>query len=135
MNPTVSSPIEPTSLHTDPPGPDGLPSLSVHQPPVGSTTTTTLPTSGSSITKPTQSTEPKSSATGPTATGLRQRVNNLGTRLDAATEHPAVQNAKGQAQRQIGQLRETLARSSVIVDLEKRTGVDRVLLVLGGIFT
>lgn len=70
----------------------------------------------------------------PTATGLRQRVNSLGSQLDHATEHPAVQNAKGAAQKQVGQFREVLGRSQTIVDLEKKFNVDRVVLVFGGVF-
>jgi F0F1-type ATP synthase membrane subunit b/b' len=66
------------------------------------------------------------------ATGLRQRVNNLPS-LDEVSHNPTVQNVKGAAGKQVGQLREQLGRSKFIRDLEKRTNIDRVYLVVGGI--
>jgi len=95
----------------------------------------------------------------PDATGIRQRVNNLSAEADQKMKNasstvsqsvnnassqisqgvnnlssqPAVQNAKGAAQKQVGQLREMLGRSPTVVNLEKRFGVDRVALVGGGI--
>ncbi|OCF37580.1 hypothetical protein I317_05004 [Kwoniella heveanensis CBS 569] len=67
------------------------------------------------------------------ATGLRQRVRKLSVQLEGAGDHPAVKNAKGAANNQIAQIREQLGRSQTVRDLEKRTGVDRVVLVFGGI--
>ncbi|WVF70074.1 hypothetical protein IAT40_004861 [Kwoniella sp. CBS 6097] len=67
------------------------------------------------------------------ATGIRQRVRKLSVQLEGAGDHPAVKNAKGAANNQIAQIREQLGRSQTVRDLEKRTGVDRVVLVFGGI--
>jgi hypothetical protein len=68
----------------------------------------------------------------PAVTGLRQRVNALNAQLDQATDHPAVKGIKENAEKQIDQLRDVLGKSDSIKDLEKRTGIDRVLLVVGG---
>ncbi|WVQ97811.1 hypothetical protein IAU59_004926 [Kwoniella sp. CBS 9459] len=67
------------------------------------------------------------------ATGIRQRVRKLSVQLEGAGDHPAVKNAKGAANNQIAQIREQLGRSQTVRDLEKRTGVDRVALVFGGV--
>ncbi|WVQ68982.1 uncharacterized protein L199_007193 [Kwoniella botswanensis] len=67
------------------------------------------------------------------ATGIRQRVRKLSVDLNNAADHPAVKNVKGTANNYIAQLREQLGRSQTVRDLEKRTGVDRVVLVVGGI--
>lgn len=73
----------------------------------------------------------------PTATGIRQRVNHLGSQTQAQLEqiqqHPAVQDVKASAQKQVGQFREVLGRNEVVREAEKRTGVDRVALVVGGV--
>lgn len=73
----------------------------------------------------------------PTVTGLRQRVNSIGSQAkdaaNQAADHPAVKNAKGTAIKQVDQLREVLGRSPLIVHAEQRTGVDRVALAAGGI--
>ncbi|WVR04442.1 hypothetical protein IAU60_001445 [Kwoniella sp. DSM 27419] len=74
-----------------------------------------------------------SNAANQAATGLRQRVSKLGDELNHASDHPAVKNAKGAANSQLAQLRQQLGRSQTVLDLEKRTGVDRVVLVFGGI--
>jgi hypothetical protein len=74
------------------------------------------------------------SADAPAATGIRQRVNNIGSQLDHATEHPAVKNAKDVAGKQVNQFREFLGNFPAVRQLEKRFGVDRVILVVGGIF-
>lgn len=74
----------------------------------------------------------------PTVQGLRTRVNQLGAQATTATQqaadHPVVQNAKQSAEKQVGQFREFLGNFPVVKDLEKRTGVDRVVLVAGGVF-
>ncbi|WWC67684.1 uncharacterized protein I206_101596 [Kwoniella pini CBS 10737] len=67
------------------------------------------------------------------ATGIRQRVRKLSVDLNNAADHPAVKNAKGTANNYIAQFREQLGRSETIRDLEKRTNVDRVVLVVGGV--
>ncbi|WVW78738.1 hypothetical protein I302_100698 [Kwoniella bestiolae CBS 10118] len=67
------------------------------------------------------------------ATGIRQRVRKLSVDLNNAADHPAVKNVKGTANNYIAQLREQLGRSQTVRDLEKRTGVDRVALVVGGV--
>ncbi|KAE8538662.1 hypothetical protein D1P53_005025 [Cryptococcus gattii VGV] len=69
----------------------------------------------------------------PEATGLRQRVNKLSHSVEDAASHPAVQNAKQVAVNQTRGLRERLGRSPTIMKLERRTGIDRVALVGGGI--
>jgi len=74
------------------------------------------------------------SASSPTATGVRQRVNNIGSQLEHATEHPAVKNAKDVAGKQVNQFREFLGNFPAVKELEKRFGVDRVVLVVGGLF-
>lgn len=123
MDPTTtahSSAIHPSSLHSTTAA-DGTPILTTRPPATaGSTTSTT----GTTSTKDTT----------PAATGLRQRVNNLSSQLDSATEHPAVKDAKKGALKQIDQLRQVLGRYSLVVEAEKRTGVDRVALVVGGVF-
>ena len=114
--------IEPTSLQPGKPGNDGIPTLQAGMTPQSSATST-AGLSGHST----------STNTTPAATGVRQRINSLSDQLDAATEHPAVKNVKVTAQKQVGSLRERLGRSPQIVNLEKRTGFDRVVLVVGGI--
>jgi len=121
MNPTTSAHIDPSTLQTFPSGPESIPALSVRPNPSAQTQTTS-------------STSTSTSSSIPTATGLRQRFNKIGNDLDAATDHPAVQNAKGAAAKQIDQLRQALGRVGFVRDLEARTGVDRVVLVLGGAF-
>ena len=73
-------------------------------------------------------------ASSPTATGVRQRVNNIGSQLENATEHPAVKNAKDVAGKQVNQFREFLGNFPAVKELEKRFNVDRVVLVVGGLF-
>ncbi|KAK4688920.1 hypothetical protein P7C73_g1182, partial [Tremellales sp. Uapishka_1] len=72
-----------------------------------------------------------------TATGIRQRVNHLSSQLDETTSQirtsPAYQNAQNAAGKQIQSFREVLGRYPLVVDLEKRTNVDRVILVVGGL--
>jgi hypothetical protein len=72
-------------------------------------------------------------ASSPTATGVRQRVNNIGSQLEHATEHPAVKNAKDVAGKQVNQFREFLGNFPAVKELEKRFNVDRVVLVVGGL--
>ena len=79
------------------------------------------PTAQSSATSSTSTSDPQ-------ATGLRQRVNKIS---EVASDHPAVKNAKGVAATQIDQLRQILGQSSLVRDFEARTGVDRVILVVG----
>lgn len=69
----------------------------------------------------------------PEATGIRQRVNKLSHSVEGAASHPAVRNAKQVAVNQTRGLRERLGRSPTIMKLEKRTGIDRVALVGGGV--
>ncbi|OWZ61015.1 hypothetical protein AYX14_03415 [Cryptococcus neoformans] len=69
----------------------------------------------------------------PEATGIRQRVNKLSHSVEGAASHPAVRNAKQIAANQTRGLRERLGRSPTIMKLEKRTGIDRVALVGGGV--
>jgi hypothetical protein len=80
------------------------------------------------------STSSTNSASSPTATGVRQRVNNIGSQLEHATEHPAVKNAKDVAGKQVNQFREFLGNFPAVKELEKRFNVDRVVLVVGGLF-
>ena len=108
---TMSAHLDPNELTTSATA-DGYPSLTPKVAPAKSTST--------------------SASANPTVTGLRQRVNNLGTQLDQATNHPAVKNAKVAAGQQVEQLRGVLGQSDTVKDLEKRTGVDRILLVIGG---
>ncbi len=122
MDPTTSAHIDPSTLRTSAAGPDGTPELSVR--PAASAQYST----GQS----THSTASSTSSSTPAATGLRQRVNKIGDQLDHASDRPAVKNAKGAAQNQIAQLRQMLGQSSLVRDFEARTGVDRVLLVVGG---
>lgn len=145
MDPSTSAHsahIDPAALHVGT-GPDGAATLNVAPSTVtssvhatsSSTPSASVPSgSATSTSKPSTTGSTTSSSTTPAATGLRQRVNSLGTQLDHAAEHPAVQNAKGAAQKQVGQLREVLGRSQTIRDLEKKTNVDRVVLVFGGVF-
>ncbi|WWC59185.1 uncharacterized protein I303_101734 [Kwoniella dejecticola CBS 10117] len=67
------------------------------------------------------------------ATGIRQRVRKLSVDLNHAADHPAVKNVKGTANNYIARFREQLGRSPTVADLERRTGVDRVILVVGGV--
>jgi hypothetical protein len=152
-----ASHIDPNTLHTSSTGPDGIPTLSAHpvvpqsnNPFTGSTdgsidSSHTLKPSSVAADPPAavisdlHNKEAKqhssdSSSAAPAATGLRQRVNTLGHSLDKAQDHPAVQNVKGTAQKQVGQLREYLGRSETVRNLEKRLNVDRVVLVAGGVF-
>lgn len=69
----------------------------------------------------------------PEATGIRQRVNKLSHSVEDAASHPAVQNAKQVAVNQTRGLRERLGKSPTIMKLERRTGIDRVALVGGGV--
>lgn len=111
MDPTTSSHLDSATLNHQPGAVGDVPSLNV------------------------QSTaDIKAKNTEPTATGLRQRVNNLGSQLDQATDHPAVKNAKDVAGKQVNQFREFLGNFPAVRNLEKRFGVDRVVLVVGGIF-
>jgi hypothetical protein len=68
------------------------------------------------------------------ATGIRQRLNSLGSSVEGAADHPAVQNVKVEAEKQVQGLRQRLGQYPMVVQAEKKTGVDRVLLVIGGIF-
>lgn len=115
MDPTTSSHLDSATLNHQPATAAGdVPSLKVQS---------------------TADIKSKSSSTdGPAATGLRQRVNNLGSQLDQATDHPAVKNAKDVAGKQVSQFREFLGNFPAVRDLEKRFGVDRVALVVGGVF-
>jgi len=122
MDPTTAGHLDANTLsHTPASDPSGIPSLNVkssaeikaQQERTGSSTSTT---------------------TDPAATGLRQRVNKLGAQLDHASEHPAVKNAKEAAGKQVGQFREFLGNFPVVKDIETRTGVDRLILVVGGLF-
>ena len=126
------------------PNTTGTAASPVHPPQSGSTSTSASKPSTGTQSTGAQSTGARStdshstsahstSTDGPTATGLRQRVNSLSHQLDHAAEHPVVQNAKGTAQKQIAQLREQLGRSQTIRDLEKRFNIDRVYLVVGGV--
>ncbi|WWD22053.1 hypothetical protein CI109_106541 [Kwoniella shandongensis] len=67
------------------------------------------------------------------ASGIRQRVRRLSVELDKAGQHPAVQNAKGVANKNVAHFREYLGRSQVVRDIEARTNVDRVVLVAGSV--
>ncbi|ORX34372.1 TB2/DP1, HVA22 family-domain-containing protein [Kockovaella imperatae] len=119
----INAHLEPTSLHQEPAtGTGGIPSLHAGVTPQTGASTT----SGGAGAK-------SSSRSTPTATGVRQRVHALGDQLDAATDHPAVKNVKVTAQKQVSKLREVLGRSPPLVNLERSTGVDRVILVVGGI--
>lgn len=147
----TAAPINPDSLTTSTAA-DGTPALSVaptsslsnpklgnalDDTSAGATTGAAKPSYGLDSKTPasTGSTPGKTTAhdSSPTVTGLRQRVNSIGAQIDQATDHPAVKNAKGQALKQVDQVRDVLGRSPLIVDLEKRTGVDRVVLVAGGV--
>ena len=131
MNPTTSAYIDPNSLTTAPgTNLEGAPELTV-QP--TSSSTSGYSTSASTGGIPSSTGQSGSSAT-PTATGVRQRVNKAGAQLDAATDHPAVKNAKGVVGNQIEQLRELLGRSVVVRNIEARTKVDRVILAVCGLF-
>lgn len=90
-------------------------------------------TTGTTSTTSSKPTGTSASSDTPLATGLRQRVNNLGTQLEHAQDHPAVQNVKGTAQKQVGQFREFLGRSKTVRSLEQRFNVDRVVLVTGAV--
>ncbi|WWC87230.1 uncharacterized protein L201_002118 [Kwoniella dendrophila CBS 6074] len=68
-----------------------------------------------------------------TATGIRQRVKRLSVDLNNAADHPAIQNAKKTTNNYIQQFRDQLGRSQTVRDLEQRTGIDRVALVVGGV--
>lgn len=59
---------------------------------------------------------------------------NVSAQLEHVAEHPAVQNAKQAAIKQTDSFREVLGRYPIIVNAEKQTGVDRVALVVGGVF-
>jgi hypothetical protein len=123
MDPTTSSHLDSATLNHQPGVAGDVPSLNIQTPAeikIQANTSSTTPSS--------------SSTTQPTATGLRQRVNNLGSQLDQATEHPAVKNAKEVAGAQVNQFREFLGNFPAVRDLEKRFGVDRVALVVGGVF-
>jgi hypothetical protein len=90
------------------------------------------PTNSANSANPLKSTN--STVDSPTATGVRQRVNNIGSQLEHATEHPAVKNAKDVAGKQVNQFREFLGNFPAVKELEKRFNVDRVVLVVGGLF-
>lgn len=64
-------------------------------------------------------------------TGLRHRANSLNAQLNQVDELPAVQSAKDAAQKQAGSLRKTLGRSPTVLEFEKKTGLDRLFLVVG----
>jgi len=121
LDPTTDTHIHPASLSTSSAA-DGTPTLSVN--------------ADSSAVHPASTTASKFSATNlePITTGLRQRVNKLSTQVDQATNHPAVKNAKTAAWKQIAGLSDMLGKNQIVLDLEKRTGIDRVLLVVGGAF-
>jgi len=122
MDTSTSAHIDPSTLTTSSTGPDSIPSLTPRQAPQYQTTSGQY---GSST--PSTTTDPN-----PTATGIRQRVNKIGNQLDNASDHPAVKQARGQAAKQVDQLRQTLGQFGVVRDLEARTGVDRVILAVGG---
>ena len=107
--------------------------LSGSQPSSGTKTTTSASTES---TTPAASTKGASASPSDTisaaATGLRQRMNTLSKSLDQASDHPSVKQFKGAAQTQTQRLREALGSNELVIDAEKRTGVDRVVLVLGG---
>lgn len=123
MDPTTSSHLDSATLNHQPGAVGDVPSLNIQTP------------ADIKAKADTNTTTTSSSTTGqPTATGLRQRVNNLGSQLDHATEHPAVKNAKDVAGAQVNQFREFLGNFPAVRQLEKRFGVDRVALVVGGVF-
>jgi hypothetical protein len=114
MDPTTSSHLDSATLNHQPGAVGDVPSLNVQ-----STSEIKAKTAQSDA---------------PAATGIRQRVNNIGSQLDHATEHPAVKNAKDVAGKQVNQFREFLGNFPAVKELEKRFGVDRVVLVVGGLF-
>lgn len=116
MDPTTSSHLDSATLNHQPGAVGDIPSLNVQ------------PTSD--IKAKTASAQSET----PTATGIRQRVNNIGADLGHATEHPAVKNAKDVAGKQVNQFREFLGNFPAVKNLEKRFNVDRVVLVVGGLF-
>lgn len=127
MDPTTSSHLDSATLNHQPGAVGDVPSLGVQSSSeikAKSTLPSTTAGTGTSTT----------AQDGPNATGLRQRVNNLGSQLDHATEHPAVKNVKDVAGKQVNQFREFLGNFPAVRNLEKRFGVDRVALVVGGIF-
>lgn len=124
MDPTTSSHLDSATLNHQPGAVGDVPSLNVQS------TADIKAKANASTTTPTST----STSQSPTATGLRQRVNNLGSQLDQATEHPAVKNAKDVAGAQVNQFREFLGNFPAVRNLEKRFGVDRVVLVVGGVF-
>ena len=129
MDPTTSAHIDPSMLTTTASGPDSMPGLTVQ--PDSSYASSTGRTSSGQFTSTAQPSSSSSTSTfDPQATGLRQRVNKMSA---TASEHPAVKNAKGVAATQIDQLRQILGQSSLVRDFEARTGVDRVILVVGGV--
>lgn len=139
MDPTTGAHIDPSTLTTAPSGADNMPGLTVR--PTGAQAASGQTTSGQMSSAQTGSTQSpavqhsssaqSTSSSTPTATGLRQRVNKIGGQLENASDHPAVKNAKGAAVNQIDQLRGMLGQLGFVRDLEARTGVDRVVLVVG----
>ena len=131
MNPATSAYIDPNTLTTaQGTNLQGAPELTVKP-----TSSSTSGYSNSAATGGTSSSTGHSgSSATPTATGVRQRVNKAGAQLDAASDHPAVKNAKGVVGNQIQQLRELLGRSVLVRNIEARTKVDRVILAGGALF-
>ena len=118
--PLGTMPIEPASLQTGATGEDRIPTLHAGVTP-------------QSTSQPSATSASSTSTKTPEATGVRQRISSLSAQVDAATDHPVVKNVKVSAQKQVGNLREILGRSPLIVEAERRTKVDRVILVIGGI--
>lgn len=67
------------------------------------------------------------------ATGIRKRLNSISSSVEGAADHPTVKNVKVEAEKQVQGLREQLGRFPIVVEAEKKTGVDRVALVIGGV--
>jgi hypothetical protein len=67
----------------------------------------------------------------PVVEGLRQRARKLSTDLGHAAEHPSVKEFRKGADRQVESFRTWLGGSKFVLSAEKRTGVDRVWLVVG----
>lgn len=125
MDPTTQSHLDSATLNHQPGAVGDVPSLNVQS--TADIKASANAGAGKTSTAATGSSEPA-------ATGLRQRVNTLGAQLDQATDHPAVKNAKDVAGKQVNQFREFLGNFPAVRNLEKRFGVDRVVLVVGGIF-
>ncbi|WVO15123.1 hypothetical protein L204_102767 [Cryptococcus depauperatus] len=70
----------------------------------------------------------------PEANTLRQRVHRLAGSIENASEHPTVQKTRGVVRQYLTRLREYLGTSATITRLERQTGVDRVVLLVGTVF-